>query len=359
MSIRFAQAQSMSPRPGGAARGPSAPPARGSEKPAPGGRAPLAAEPLAKGALAKGPDSREGAGRGRFELLQGEARPTVPLPAERPVPLTVAPELSRERVAGREDSSAQRQALEDRAKLRAEVRERLLQGMLDVHGRLSRFLEKPGRLGVVNLSLVLSASTVTRELWKGASGGASARQSLARSLGVGPEASDAALLRSLMAEVHEASVEFQASPSGREARQRYEEVLQRYEEVRVLPVVPGHDTGPLGAELARLGLTPPPDFTRSLLVSPRLLAVGLAPDEGTASQVMVMGLGVSPLGGLVAQLRRLNPRLSNPQVLQLLRLASTDLKSQQRKALGQAEVEQVQGYARQLLRLQAVERLHC
>jgi hypothetical protein len=248
-------------------------------------------------------------------------------------------------------------APEPRAQLRAAIRERLLHGLTELQGRLTGFLKMPGRPGSVTLSVVLSESSVTYELWKEPALIPECRARLAQTLGMAAEAEEAALLRELMAEVHRAFEEFQASAPGREARKQYEAVLQGYAAVNVLPIVPGHDSGPMLAELARLGLPHERDFTRSLLVDPLLLAVGLGPEEGSASQAMVAGLSVSQLGTLVAQMRRLNPRLTNRQVGQLLVRAATDPSSANRKCLGQSEVEQVRERASQLLRLQFVELL--
>lgn len=383
----------MIPRPVAGGRGPAVSPARESQKPAPSGKAaptevttkgaPALAKGLAKSAGAEGarheasqaestqvgaqalgregmPDSLEGGeGRGRFELFQGEARSALPRPMARLSLLTTAPEAWSARVMRREEPLAQRQVLRGRAQLRAVVMELLMQGLTEVHEQLTLFLESPHGLGAVNLSVVLSESSVTGALWGEACTNPEAREFLAHSLGMKGEAEDARLLRSLLAEVHEAAEEFQASRPGREAWARYEELLGRCEDIQVLPVLPGHDTGPMRAELARVGLTPSATFTRSLLVNPLVLAVGLVPDEGTAPQVMVAGLELLELATLVAQLRQLNPNLSNRQVLHLLRQVSTDLKTRKRKALGSAEVEQVQHSARQLLRLQVVQGLRC
>lgn len=392
MSVRLAQAQAMIPRPGASVRGPQEQPRRESSKSESGGKSSSAggsssakSGAAGKSGGAKGaqrqagmeaggsvgaqaggfdgmPDKHEPQARNRLELIHGEApRPTPQqgqgLP-QRAAPQTAAPELSRERrITGREESGAERQALESRAKLRAAVMDRLLAGMKDVHGRLSQFLKNPGRLGVVNLSLVLSESSITYELWKEPGATPEGRARMAQMLGLAPELDEASLLRAVMAEVHQSFVDFQASRPGQEIRQQYEAVLQGYEAANVLPIVPGHDTGPLLAELARLGISHEKDFSLSLLVDSRLLAVGLSAEEGSTQQVMVAGLTVPQLGTLVAHLRRLNPRLTNRQLCQILLLASTDLKMASRKLLGQAEVEQVQELARQLLRLQAVEQL--
>lgn len=248
-------------------------------------------------------------------------------------------------------------ASEPRAQLRAAIRDRLLQGLRDLQSRLAGFLKMPGRPGSVTLSVVLSESSVTYELWKEPALIPECRARLAQTLGVAPEADEASLLRALMAEVHQAFGEFQASAPGRDARKQYEAVLQDYAAANVLPIVPGHDSGPMLAELARLGLPHERDFSRSLLVDPLLLAVGLGPEEGSDSQAMVAGLSVPQLGTLVAQVRRLNPRITNRQVGQLLVRAATDPRSASRKCLGQAEVEEVREQASRLLRLQVVELL--
>jgi len=306
------------------------------------------------------PDTHEPQGRSRFSVIQGEADRSAPqgqeIPA-RPAPqLAPAPELSRERhVESREGSGSEQQSLEGRARLRAVVMEHLAQGLAEAEERLSRFLKEPGSLGVVNLSLVLSESSLTHELWEGPSAVPERRARMALTLGLAPEVEDASLLQALMDEVHEAFVAFQASPAGHESQQRYEQVLKRYEAVKVLPVVSGHDTGPMLAECARLGISHAPDFSRSLLVHPLLLAVGLSPEEGSATQVMIAGLSLTQLGTLVAQLRRVNPQLNNRQVCQLLLRVSTEKKQAIRKRLGQAEMERVLEFAYQLLRLRVFE----
>ncbi|ATB29957.1 hypothetical protein [Melittangium boletus] len=311
----------------------------------------------------KSPAGRAGA-QGQHNALSGYPQSQGGPQAQhlRESPSAAQLDLPREqqRAGGEREQSANaaRQALEGRAKLRAAVLDRLLHGMKDVHGRLAKFLKNPGRLGVVNLSLVLSESSITYELWKEPSGVPERRARMAQTLGVPPELSDAMLLRALMTEVHECFEEFMASRPGREIRAEYEEVLAGYEAVGVLPVMPGFDTGPMQAELTRVGLPHDKDFARSILIDPQILAVGISPDDGVEPQVMVAGLSVAQLGTIIAQLRRLNPRLTNRQVLNLMMLASTDIKKAMRKALGQSEVDGVQEMARQLLRLQAVELLY-
>lgn len=302
--------------------------------------------------------------RNKFGVIQGEgnrAPAQAQEPAARPAPqLVPAPELSRKNtVESREESAARREALEGRSRLRAAIMERLAEAIADAEGRLSQFLKEPGRLGVVNLSLVISESTITFELWEDPSKDPERRARMAQLLGQRPEIENGALLRVLMAEVHQAFVEFLASSSGRELLQRYEQVLRGYDAKKVLPVVPGHDTGPMLAELARVGIAHEADFSRSLLVSPLLLAVGLMPEEGSETQVMIAGVNVTQLGTVVAQLRQLNPKLTNRQVCNLLLRATTEKQTRKtpafRKLLGQAELEQVLEAAYQTLRLEVFQ----
>jgi hypothetical protein len=273
----------------------------------------------------------------------------------------VVPESPKEREAvGRDAPFAERSFPRDRAQLRAAVMERLLRGMVDIQGRLARFLtmEIPSQTGVLSLSLVLSESSVTYELWKASMASPGNRDRLSQTLGLPSSVDDRSLVRALMDEVHQGFVDFQASRQGRESRRQYEEVLQRYEEADVLFVTAGHDPGPMVAELARMGVPHAKDFTRSLLLDPRVLAVGITLDEGSATQVMVIGLTAPQLGPVIAQVRRLNPRLTNQQVRYLLFRVSLEPRSASRKRIGQAEVNRAQELARQLLRLQAVEQLY-
>ncbi|MFY0566560.1 hypothetical protein ACN28E_22365 [Archangium lansingense] len=229
--------------------------------------------------------------------------------------------------------------------------------MKDTHERLTHFAKNPGRLGVVSLSTTLAESAFTHILWKEPSTIPARRVTLLNILGLPQSTSDATMARELMGEVHQAFMDFQASKLGIEAWQRYDEVLQRYESMGVQPVVPGHDTGPMLAELQRLNIPQELDFTRSILMHPLLLGVALSPDEGDAEFVMVAGLSVAELGTLVAHMRRLNPRLTNKLVRQLLYLATSDKKRGVRKKLGDPDLKDVQELARQLLRLQVTHQL--
>jgi len=261
---------------------------------------------------------------------------------------------ARRHVEGSEGSELQ--ALEVRVRLRAALVEWLLHGMEDVNDRLACFLRNPGRLGAVHLTRVLSESALTYEAWKEPRAVPERRARVAQLLGLSASVEDAALLRALMAEVHQAFRAFQASPEGREARRRYEELLEACEAANVLPIVPGHDTGPMLAELARVGLAYEKDFTRSLLVDPRILSVGLTPEDCSASPLMAGGQSVSQVGALVAHVRSLNPRLTNGQVRKLLlRTSLPDGRCALRKSQGPSEVERVKAFARQLLRFQVVE----
>ncbi|MCE9668556.1 hypothetical protein LY474_12105 [Myxococcus stipitatus] len=283
--------------------------------------------------------------RGAQAPLEKQA-PTVPSDAN---PEGDAAEADAENLA--------RAALEGRARLRAAVLDRLHRGLTEVESRLGQFLENPGRQGVVTVPVVLSESSVTNEFWRMVAAASEDRDFLARTLGVPVTADDATLLQALRDEVHAAFLEFASWTEGAKARAAYDAVLARYEAARIQPVISGHDTGPLIEECARLQLSCEPDFTRSLLLSPLLLAVALAPEEGTPTQVMLAGLTLEQLGALVGHLRQLNPLLDNAQVRNLLLRAATDLKKALRKPLGDAEVERVQELARQLVRLQAVEML--
>ncbi|QRN96245.1 hypothetical protein JRI60_45735 [Archangium violaceum] len=282
---------------------------------------------------------------------QGQA----PLARETPAPAT--PELSREQAAVDKDApGAERRAVMGRAQLRAAVVDRLVRGLTDLQVRLSDFLKSPARRqGVVSLSLVLSESSVTHELWQEPMSTPEGRMRLIQMLGLPLETDDGSVARVLVDEVRQAFKDFHASVAGRKCRQEYAELMRRFEEANVLPVVAGHDTGPMVAELTRLGVRLERDFTLSLLVDPHTIAVGFLPDEGSATQVMVTGLNAQQLGALIAQMRRLNNRLSNRQVRILLHRLTFDVVKECRRSLGQAEVRHAQELALQHLRLQAYE----
>lgn len=226
--------------------------------------------------------------------------------------------------------------------LREALMERLLRRMQEVNGRLERFLKNPGRLGAVQLSVVLSESALSYEVWREPGAASERRAHLAQSLGLSPTVDDAALLRALIAQVHQAFVEFQARPAFATVRRLYQELILACEVVDVLPILPAHDSGPMLAELERVGLPVEKEFTRSLLADERVLSVALTPEDCAA----------------VAHVRSLNPRLTNRQVRTLLlRAAPQEGRNPQRQRPGLTEIEQVRGFTRHRLRFQVAELL--
>ncbi|MBM7112443.1 hypothetical protein [Archangium primigenium] len=245
---------------------------------------------------------------------------------------------------------------EGRKRLRAAIADRLGRDLADVVQRLEGFLANASasRSGTVNLSLVLSESFVAQELWKEPRRSPEARARLEFTLGLGPRTSPAELGGALVAEVHRAFTEFREGPAGQEALGRYADMLARYEACGVALVLAGHDTGPMLEEVQRLGLAVAPDFTRSLLLEERVLAVGPGASRGVLAptQVLVAGLSTPQLGMVVAQLRQLNPRLTNRQLRHVLVTVLNEVRHEQPRTLGRAQVERMQELARQLLRLQ-------
>ena len=243
-----------------------------------------------------------------------------------------------------------------REQLRAAVADRLQKDSLEMMNRLSEFLADPDRAGVAQVSLVLSESALTSDLWKAPRQVPEARAHLGRTLELPSDVDDAGLLRALMAEVHTAFEEFEDSRAGHEFRARYDALLQHFDLLDVMPLVLGHDVGPMLQELARLGIECPSGFARSLFIEPRTLGVVPPTQEEVAEgQVLVSGVSLSQLGMVVAQMRQYNPTLKNRQVRSLFGRALID--GEERKSLGRAEVQWLHDSARQLLRLQYVERL--
>ena len=78
--------------------------------------------------------------------------------------------------------------------LREALVERLLRRMEEVNGRLERFLKNPGRLGAVQLSVVLSESALSYEVWREPSAVSERRARLSQSLGLSPAVDDASLV---------------------------------------------------------------------------------------------------------------------------------------------------------------------
>lgn len=241
---------------------------------------------------------------------------------------------------------------------REALMERVLRRMEQVNGRLERFLKNPGRLGAVQLSEVLSESALSYEVWREPRAVSERRAHLAQSLGLFPTEDDAAFLRALIAQVHQAFEEFQARPAFVTVRRLFQELILACEVVDVLPILPAHDTGPMLAELERVGLPVEKEFTRSLLVDARVLSVALTPEGCEASPHRGTDQGLAQVGALVAHVRGLNPRLTNRQVRTLLLRASPQERSQpQPQRPGLTEIERVRGFTRHRLRFQVAELL--
>ena len=245
--------------------------------------------------------------------------------------------------------------VDPRTQLRAAVVERLARDTENFLKGLAGFLDSPECAGLANVSVVVSRSTVTQDLWKDPRQSAPAREHLARTLGLAAEVDNATLMGALLAQVDLAFEEFEASARGQEFREGYGVLLERCDALGVMPVLLGHDVGPMVPELARLGVPLRPDFARSLLIDPRVLALVPFSPELVEGQVLVSGASVSQLGALVTQMRQFNPVLSNAQVRAFFARALTE--GTERKLLGRAEIEQLHDWSRQILRLQFVSRL--
>jgi hypothetical protein len=293
------------------------------------------------------------------ERVLGAAVAPVPVPAK-----SAAPGARQgAKAAGREQS-------EGRERLRLAIQDRLGRDLADVSTRLRELLSTAGRSGLVNLSLVLSESFVAQELWKEPRRSPEARDRLLFALALPPRTEPGVALGALVSEVHQAFTEFRASRAGQEAFAHYQELLGRFEQAQVLLILAGHDGGPMREELQRLGVTAPPDFTRSLLLDERVLAVGPSPGapapgpqlptflgDPPVGPVGVAGLSTTQLAMVVAQLRQLNPRLTNRQVRHVLARVLQEVRADEPRTLGRAQVERMQELARQLLRLEVTGRL--
>lgn len=215
--------------------------------------------------------------------------------------------------------------------------------------------EGVSRERVIPVAVMLSESVVLQELWREPRGSAQQRARMIHSLGLPAETDDAALLNTLVDEVRQAFCDFLESSQGLAALNAYDELLARYEQAGLMLVVGGHDSGPLLGELARHGVKVDAAFTLSLLFEPRVLGVGAG--SAAPGQVLVAGLNPAQLAQAVAQLRQLNPRLTNRQVRQVLLSVLGEMRGEAPRTLGHAQVERMHELARQLLKFKALEYL--
>ncbi|WP_164018784.1 S8 family serine peptidase [Pyxidicoccus trucidator] len=230
-----------------------------------------------------------------------------------------------------------------------QVIEQSVSGFLDsTANAIQSVLSNPGKIRVINQSQGLSEVDMATQVFVQARAQPGGLQYLAREMGLPENASNKALLKALVARVDRI---FETSPRILQAKARYNTMSDKLERKGILHVVAAGNEGATLKELRKLGIRGDRDFARSVLFNRNTVVVGAstgAQPDGIAGfstpspfvTVAIDGTDIRVAGNnrsadgtsfaapqvtaTIAEMRRINPRLTNAQVRSLLKRAATD-----------------------------------
>lgn len=214
-------------------------------------------------------------------------------------------------------------------------------------------LDNPGDITVINQSQSISPVRVADEMWREVSGDPKAKAALAQELGLEKGASDAEVLQALVDRVDGV---FENSKEIAKSKARYDKLSGELEDAGILHVVTAGNTGRFLDTLDDMGVEYDGDFADSVLFNEHTIGVAASTGDGgllgdriadfsTPSDfvtVAIDGTDIEVEGGrtadgtsfaapqvtaLIAEIRRINPDLTNDQVRELLEQAATDTRA--------------------------------
>jgi len=213
-------------------------------------------------------------------------------------------------------------------------------------------LDNPGDITVINQSQSISPVRVADEMWREVSGDPEAKAALAQELGLEEGASDTEVLQALVDRVDGV---FENSTEIAESKERYDNLSGQLEDAGILHVVTAGNTGRFLDTLDRMGVNYDGDFADSVLFNEHTIVVAASEGAGglkdriadfsTPSDfvtVAIDGTDIPVEGGrtadgtsfaapqvtaLIAEIRRINPDLTNDQVREILDHAATDTRA--------------------------------
>ncbi len=233
------------------------------------------------------------------------------------------------------------------ASLEERVEHRAVSFLDSTSDAMERVLGLDGGVDVINQSQSISPVRVADEMWRAASGDPEKKADLAEELGLPRDAEDGEILQALVDTVDRV---FEESGEIAEAKERYDGLSDRLEERGIMHVVTAGNTGRFLDTLDRRGVTYDGDFTDSVLFNDNVLVVAAAnggAEDGIAGfstpsdhvDVAIDGTDIEVEGGrdadgtsfaapqvtaLIAELRRINPDLTNDEIREIIAEASTD-----------------------------------
>lgn len=204
-----------------------------------------------------------------------------------------------------------------------------------------------GGVDVINQSQSISPVRIADEMWREVQFDPEKKADLADELGLPRDAEDAEILQALVDTVDGV---FEESEEIAEAKARYDGLSDKLEARGILHVVTAGNTGRFLDRLDRMGVDYDSDFTDSVLFNDNVIVVAAAnggAEDGIAVfstpsdhvDVAIDGTDIEVVGGLdqngtsfaapqvtalIAEMRRINPDLTNDQIRDIIARASTD-----------------------------------
>lgn len=207
-------------------------------------------------------------------------------------------------------------------------------------------LDNRGQINVINQSQSISPVRVVEDLWREVRNDPKERAALAKELGLDADATDKELLQALADHVDKV---FETSPEIAKAKERYDALSAELEEAGILHVVTAGNTGDFLDELDDLGVTYDRDFSNSVLFNEHKIVVAASTggrDDQIAEfstpsdyvTVAIDGTDIPVESGtsngtsfaapqvtaLIAEMRRIDPSLTNDEIRDILAKAATD-----------------------------------
>ncbi|ADO75468.1 S8 family serine peptidase [Stigmatella aurantiaca] len=208
-------------------------------------------------------------------------------------------------------------------------------------------LDNPGDITVINQSQSISPVRIADEMWQEVRNDPEAKAELAQELGLEEGASDTEILQALVDRVDGV---FENSPEIAASKERYDRLSGELEDAGILHVVTAGNTGDFLDTLDEMGVEYDGDFADSVLFNEHTIVVAASTggkrdqiaDFSTPSDfvtVAIDGTDIEVVGGetangtsfaapqvtaLIAEMRRINPDLTNDEIRDLLAKAATD-----------------------------------
>jgi hypothetical protein len=223
----------------------------------------------------------------------------------------------------------------------------------DTSDGIESILKNPGNIKVINQSMGTDELRVASSMWNEVRDEPQVRGNLAEKLGLKRDASDKDIIQGLVNKVDKV---FEGSKEISKARQRYNDLSQQLEDKGILHVVTAGNMGEVLKEWDAMGIKHDEDFTHSVLFNKHKIVVAASTGEnpdgiagfsspGKHVTLAMDGTDVPVVNGtdsgtsfaapqvsaVISEMRKINPDLTNDQIRDMLKKASTDTKASKRE----------------------------